>query len=65
MHLADLGADVIKIEDTGAGDYARSAGAVHGDISYFPARQSQQAQPQSRPQAGRRRRRLHAPRRDR
>ncbi len=35
MHLADLGADVIKIEDTGAGDYARSAGAVHGDISYF------------------------------
>ena len=35
MHLADLGADVIKIEDTGAGDYARSAGAVHGNISYF------------------------------
>ena len=35
MHLADLGADVIKVEDTGAGDYARSAGAVHGDISYF------------------------------
>jgi alpha-methylacyl-CoA racemase len=35
MHLADLGADVIKIEDTGAGDCARSAGAVHGDISYF------------------------------
>lgn len=22
MHLADLGADVVKIEDTGAGDYA-------------------------------------------
>ncbi|HRD88357.1 MAG TPA: CaiB/BaiF CoA-transferase family protein, partial [Accumulibacter sp.] len=35
MHLADLGADVIKIEDTGAGDYARSAGAVHGSVSYF------------------------------
>jgi len=35
MHLADLGADVIKIEDTGAGDYARSAGAVHGAVSYF------------------------------
>ncbi|MCM8596337.1 CaiB/BaiF CoA-transferase family protein [Accumulibacter sp.] len=35
MHLADLGADVIKIEDTGPGDYARDAGAVHGSISYF------------------------------
>ncbi len=35
MHLADLGADVIKIEDTGAGDYARTAGAVHGGVSYF------------------------------
>ena len=23
MHLADFGADVIKIEDTGAGDYMR------------------------------------------
>ena len=35
MHLGDLGADVIKIEDTGGGDYARSAGAVHGETSYF------------------------------
>jgi crotonobetainyl-CoA:carnitine CoA-transferase CaiB-like acyl-CoA transferase len=26
MHLADLGADVIKIEDTDAGDYARTLG---------------------------------------
>ena len=30
LHLADLGADVIKIEDTGAGDYARSMGAAAG-----------------------------------
>lgn len=28
MHLADMGADVIKIEDTGAGDYARTLGSV-------------------------------------
>jgi alpha-methylacyl-CoA racemase len=37
LHLADLGADVIKIEDTGAGDYARSlsAGAAPGEDSYF------------------------------
>jgi alpha-methylacyl-CoA racemase len=25
LHLADLGADVIKVEDTGAGDYASPA----------------------------------------
>ncbi|HEX3633281.1 MAG TPA: CaiB/BaiF CoA-transferase family protein [Casimicrobiaceae bacterium] len=32
LHLADLGADVIKVEDTGAGDYARSLGlAPTGD----------------------------------
>ena len=30
LHLADLGADVIKIEDTGAGDYARTMGGGAG-----------------------------------
>ena len=33
MHLADLGADVIKIEDTGAGDYARTLGAEPGKLA--------------------------------
>jgi crotonobetainyl-CoA:carnitine CoA-transferase CaiB-like acyl-CoA transferase len=35
MHLADLGADVVKVEDTGAGDYARTLGAVDGEPSAF------------------------------
>lgn len=35
QHLADYGADVIKIEDTGAGDYARTLGAMGGDTSYL------------------------------
>ncbi|MBA3904084.1 MAG: carnitine dehydratase [Rhodocyclaceae bacterium] len=35
MHLADLGADVVKIEDTGAGDYARTMGAPPGETSVF------------------------------
>ena len=35
LHLADLGADVIKIEETGAGDYARTTGSPHGEINYF------------------------------
>jgi crotonobetainyl-CoA:carnitine CoA-transferase CaiB-like acyl-CoA transferase len=37
LHLADLGADVIKIEDTGAGDYARSLGASKGIAPVFLA----------------------------
>ena len=35
MHLADLGADVVKIEDTGAGDYARVMGPVRNEVSQF------------------------------
>jgi crotonobetainyl-CoA:carnitine CoA-transferase CaiB-like acyl-CoA transferase len=30
LHLADMGADVVKIEDTEAGDYSRSMGHVRG-----------------------------------
>ena len=33
LHLADLGADVIKIEDTGAGDYARGLGVPAGQVA--------------------------------
>jgi alpha-methylacyl-CoA racemase len=35
LYFADLGADVIKVEDTGAGDYARSLGARPGRPSAF------------------------------
>lgn len=35
QHLADYGAEVIKVEDTGAGDYARTMGAMAGDSSYL------------------------------
>ena len=31
--LADFGADVIKIEDTGAGDYARTLGRVRDGMT--------------------------------
>jgi crotonobetainyl-CoA:carnitine CoA-transferase CaiB-like acyl-CoA transferase len=31
LHLADLGADVIKIEDTALGDYAREMGEMKGE----------------------------------
>ncbi len=35
LYLADLGADVVKVEDTGAGDYARTLGAHGGTASAF------------------------------
>ena len=35
LYLAQLGADVVKVEDTGAGDYARSIGAKPGEVSAF------------------------------
>jgi crotonobetainyl-CoA:carnitine CoA-transferase CaiB-like acyl-CoA transferase len=35
LHLADMGADVVKIEDTGAGDYAREMGRMREGMSDF------------------------------
>jgi crotonobetainyl-CoA:carnitine CoA-transferase CaiB-like acyl-CoA transferase len=35
LHLADLGADVVKIEDTEAGDYARTMGRTRDGMSDF------------------------------
>ena len=34
--LADLGADVIKVEDTGTGDYVRWAPPLYGDEHHHP-----------------------------
>ncbi|WP_317203017.1 CaiB/BaiF CoA-transferase family protein [Janthinobacterium sp.] len=35
QHLAGMGADVLKIEDPGAGDYARTMGPVRHEVSQF------------------------------
>jgi len=35
LYLADLGADVVKVEDTGAGDYARNLFSDPGTVSSF------------------------------
>ena len=51
LYLADLGADVIKVEDTGPGDYARNLGNRPGTIlGVLPRREPQQAQHRARPQ---------------
>lgn len=39
MHLADLGADVVKVEDLGRGDYTRSVGFANaGGVSFLHLR---------------------------
>ena len=38
MHLADMGADVVKIEDHGPGDYARTMGEGPDGVSVFSRR---------------------------
>src|SRR5581483_7122014 len=35
LHLAQLGAEVIKVEDTGAGDYARSLGSTRTPSAFY------------------------------
>lgn len=35
MHLADMGAEVVKIEDPDVGDYARTMGRVRHEVSQF------------------------------
>ena len=37
LYLAQLGADVVKVEDTGRGDYARTMGTTGGDAAFFTA----------------------------
>jgi alpha-methylacyl-CoA racemase len=35
LHLADMGAEIVKIEDPGPGDYARTMGPVRNEVSQF------------------------------
>ena len=60
LYLADLGADVVKVEDTGAGDYARNLGAPRTGSRFrrLSRGQPQQAQPRRRSQGSARARRV-------
>ena len=59
MLLADLGADVLKVEDTGMGDYVRWAPPYHegvaglGQVGAVPGPEPRQALDPAEPQGGR------------
>ena len=56
MLLADMGADVVKVERPGAGDDTRAYGPpfVNGESAYFMSVNRKQAKPDAEPQARRR-----------